>query len=166
MTRRTARTRRPSRMARAAALAAVAALAAAAPASAAKTVDYKGKTRGGHTITFKRQGSKVWWISTMVPTVCLPINRVGERSIAGAEIFTPPGYEIVGKEVAFKDLQKPALYYSKVTKNYKVALKNGRRGALTGRLHVTFSFIIPTYPMPAMIIYSCVGDSTFSARPR
>jgi hypothetical protein len=155
-----------TRTVRTVALAVVLSLAAAAPAVAAKTVDYKGKTRGGNTITFKRQGSKVWWISTMVPTVCLPINRVGEKSIAGAEIFTPPGYEIVGKEVAFKDLQKPALYYSKVTKNYKVSLKNGRRGALSGKLHVSFSFIIPTYPMPSMIIYSCVGDSTFSARPR
>jgi hypothetical protein len=79
-----------SRTARIAGLAAVLSLLAAAPAVAAKTVDYKGKTTGGHTITFKRQGKKVWWISTMAPTICLATNRVGAKPISGAEIFTPP----------------------------------------------------------------------------
>src|SRR5205085_559724 len=74
-------------------------LLAATPALAAKTVNYKGRTTGGHTITFKRQGNKVWWISTMAPTTCLPTNRPGARIIGGAEIYTPPGYEIVGKKV-------------------------------------------------------------------
>jgi hypothetical protein len=153
------------RTARIAALAAALSLLAAAPAVAAKTVDYKGKTTGGHTITFKRQGNKVWWISTMAPTICLPTNRVGAKSISGAEIFTPPGYEIVGRKVTFEDLQKPAMYYSKVTKHYEITLKPGANGKLTGALHLTFSFIIPTYPMPTMIIYGCVGNTKFTASP-
>jgi hypothetical protein len=153
------------RTARIAALSAALSVFAAAPAMAAKTVNYKGKTSGGHTITFKRQGNKVWWISTMVPTICLPTNRVGARTISGAEIFTPPGYEIVGKKVTFEDLQKPALYYSKVTKHYETTLKAGRNGKLSGDLHLSQSFIIPTYPMPSMIIYMCVGKAKFTASP-
>jgi hypothetical protein len=154
-----------SRTARIAGLAAVLSLLAAAPAVAAKTVDYKGKTTGGHTITFKRQGKKVWWISTMAPTICLATNRVGAKPISGAEIFTPPGYEIVGRKVTFEDLQKPALYYSKVTKHYEITLRPGANGKLTGDLHLTFSFIIPTYPMPSMIYYGCVGNTKFTAKP-
>ena len=137
----------------------------ATPALAAKTVNYKGKTTGGHTITFKRQGNKVWWISTMAPTICLPTNRVGAKTISGAEIFTPPGYEIVGRKVTFEDLQQPAMYYNKVTKHYEITLRPGPKGRLTGDLHLTFSFIIPTYPMPTMIIYGCVGNTKFTASP-
>ena len=153
------------RIARIAALAAGLSLFAAAPALAAKTVNYKGKTSGGHTITFKRQGSKVWWISTMTPTICLPINRVGAKSITGAEIFTPPGYELVGRKVTFEDKQKPAMYYNDVTKHYEVTLRPGPKGKLSGDLHLTFSFIVPTYPMPTMIIYSCLGTAKFTASP-
>ena len=156
-----------TRTARAVAIAAALALVAAVPAAAdAKPVNYKGKTAGGHTITFKRAGKKVWWISTMIPTVCLPTNRVGSPPRSGAEIFTPPGYEIVGRKVTFEDLQKPAMHYSDVTKHYEITLKKGRRGKLTGKLHLTFSFIVPTFPMPTMIYYSCVGKTTFSAKPR
>jgi hypothetical protein len=57
-----------TRTARTAVLTAALALLVAAPASAAKTVNYKGKTSGGHQITFKRQGKKVWWISTSPST--------------------------------------------------------------------------------------------------
>lgn len=157
-----------TRTARVLAVAAVVAAVAAVPAvaDAAKPVNYKGKTAGGHTITFKRAGKKVWWISTMIPTICLPTNRVGEKPISGAEIFTPPGYEIVNRKVTFEDLQKPAMYYNEVTKHYEISLKKGKRGKLRGKLHLTFSFIIPTYPMPSMIIYSCVGNTTFTAKPR
>ncbi len=81
------------------------------------------------------------------------------------QIFTPPGYEIVGRKVTFEDLQKPALYYNKVTKHYEITLKPGANGKLTGALHLTFSFIVPTYPMPTMIIYGCVGKTKFTAKP-
>jgi hypothetical protein len=154
-----------TRTARVIAIAAALSLVAAAPA-AAKPVNYKGKTAGGHTITFKREGKRVWWIYTMVPTVCLPTNRIGERPITGAEIFNPPGPEIVGRKKTFEYLQKPALHYKDVTKHYEITLKKGRGGKLTGQLHLTFSFIVPTFPMPTMIYYSCVGKTTFSARPR
>ena len=154
-----------SRTARIAALTAALSVLVAAPAMAAKTVNYKGKTAGGHTITFKRQGNKVWWISTMAPTVCLPTNRVGARVISGGEIYTPPGYEIVGKKVTFEDLQKPALYYNKVTKHYEITLRPGPKGKIRGDLHLSMSFIVPTYPMPSMIIYGCVGKTKFTASP-
>jgi hypothetical protein len=154
-----------SRIARIVVLTAGLSLFAAAPAVAAKTVNYKGKTSGGHTITFKRKGNKVWWIGTMVPTVCLPTNRPSARTMTGAEWFTPPGYEIVGRKVVFEDLQKAAMYWNKVTKHYEVTLRPGRRGQLSGDLHLTFSFIVPTFPMPSMIIYGCVGKAKFTAKP-
>jgi hypothetical protein len=152
-----------TRTARIAALAVALSLLAAAPAVAAKTVNYKGKTTGGHTITFKRQGKKVWWISTMAPTVCLASNRPGAQSRTGAEIYTPPGYEIVGKKVTFEDLQKPAMHYSNVTKHYEITLRSGPKGKLTGDLHLSFSFIVPIYPMPSMLYYGCVGKTKFTA---
>jgi hypothetical protein len=133
-----------TRTARIAALAVALSLLAAAPAVAAKTVNYKGKTTGGHTITFKRQGKKVWWISTMAPTVCLATNRPGAQSRTGAEIYTPPGYEIVGK-------------------HYEITLRSGPKGKLTGDLHLSFSFIVPIYPMPSMLYYGCVGKTKFTA---
>jgi hypothetical protein len=148
------------------AVAAALAIVAAIPAAAqAKVINYKGKTSGGHQITFKREGKRVWYISTLIPTVCLPTNRVGERSITGAEYFTPPGYEIVGRKVTFKDLQPAALYYNDVTKHYEITLKKGKKGKLRGKLHLSQSFIIPTFPMPTMIYYSCVGKATFTAKP-
>jgi hypothetical protein len=67
--------------------------------------------------------------------------------------------------VTFEDLQKPALYYNKVTKHYEITLKPGANGKLTGALYLTFSFIVPTYPMPTMIIYGCVGKTKFTAKP-
>ena len=137
----------------------------ATPALAAKTVDYKGKTTGGHTITFKRQGNKVWWIYTMAPTICLPTNRVGARSITGAEIYNPPGPEWVGRKMTYEYKQKPALYYNDVTKHYEVTLRSGPKGKVTGDLHLSMSFIVPTYPMPSMIIYGCVGKTKFTALP-
>ena len=155
-----------TRISRIVAIAATVAAVAAVPAAAsAKPVNYKGKASGGHQITFKREGKRVWYISTMVPTVCLPTNRVGSRSITGAEIFTPPGYEIVGKKVTFEDLQDPALYYNDVTKHYETTIKKGKNGKLKGKLHLTFSFIVPTFPMPSMIYYSCVGKANFTAKP-
>jgi hypothetical protein len=38
-------------------------------------------------------------------------------------------------------------------------------GKLTGALHLTFSLIIPSYPMPSMLYYGCVGDTKFTASP-
>jgi hypothetical protein len=143
----------------------IAAVAAVPAAAAAKPVNYKGKTSGGHQITFKREGKRVWYISTLIPTVCLPTNRVGERSITGAEYFTPPGYEIVGKKTTFKDLQQAALYYNDVTKHYEITLRKGKKRKLRGKLHLSMSFIIPTFPFPSMIYYSCVGKANFTAKP-
>jgi len=155
-----------TRIARALTVATVLALAAAGPA-AAKPLDYKGKTKGGHSITFKREGKKVWYIYTAIPTVCLPTNRVGEDPISGAEEFNPPGPQKVGKKGTWKHLQKPWLYYNDVTKHYEVKLNKsrGKRGKVSGKLHLSMSFIIPTFPMPTMIYYSCVGKTSFSAKP-
>jgi hypothetical protein len=154
-----------TRSARLVVLVAALALVAAAPA-AAKPLNYKGKTKGGHSITFKREGKKVWHIYTMIPTVCLPTNRVGARSSTGAEIFNPPGPQIIGRKGTWEILQDAAMYYNPVTKHYEVTLNKSpkRNGRVSGKLHLTFSYIIPTYPMPSMITYACVGKTSFTAK--
>jgi hypothetical protein len=52
--------------------------AAAAPtADAAKRIPYKGKTPGGHTVTFTLAKGKLWNFATGVPMTCLPIQGGG-----------------------------------------------------------------------------------------
>jgi hypothetical protein len=145
-------------------VAALATAVLAAPAQAA-AVSYKGKTRGGNTITFKRSGSKITRMTTMVPVVCLS-TRGAPR--AGADLFTPSGSITLGRTQTSEALQKTGLYYSKVTKHYKVSTKLGRQGAITGKLHMSLSYAYPVidYWSSYLVIYICSGDSTFSAKPR
>ncbi len=147
------------------ALVAALGLAVAAAPAAARPVAYQGKTKGGYSVTFKRSGARISGITTGVPTVCLATNRYG-RSESGVELFQPPGAFTLGRTAKVSAYQKPVMYYSKVTKNYTVTVKRGARGRISGRLKVVFSFIVPTFPMPSMIIYGCVGSTTFTAKPR
>jgi hypothetical protein len=147
-------------------IAAICLSAALATAAEARTVSYKGKTRSGNTITFARSGVKISRLVTMVPTVCLPVT--GGTTAGGADLFRPTGSLAVGRTEVRKQLQKTALYYSKVTK-YKVTTRSGRNGAMTGKLHMSFSYaypIISYYGSYYLKIYICSGDSTFTARPR
>jgi hypothetical protein len=79
----------------------------------------------------------------------------------------PPGSFKIGVTVKRKQLQKTGMWYSKVTKNYKVTTsKAGDR--IKGKLHMSFSYAMPVfdYYNPHLVIFICVGDTKFTARPR
>ena len=140
-----------------------ASLALTAPAMA-KPVAYKGKTAGGYEISFKRSGSSLVGLRTMVPTTCAPTLPAPTRT--GAEFFEPPGRIAVGREVTSTVVQDPAMHYAEVTKNYRVTTKKGRNGVVAGRLHVNFSYQTIGYTHSIVLVgYVCQGDDTFKARP-
>jgi hypothetical protein len=140
------------------------------PAAAeAKAVSYKGKTRGGHTITFKRSGSKLSGVSTMIPTICVSTTRSGPGTTkAGADIYQPGGRFKLGKQVKRTIKQGSAFYSSPITKHYTFKSKAGRRGKVTGKLNVNFSYLVPDLIgyFGSYLIFICQGSTTFQATPR
>jgi hypothetical protein len=147
---------------------AVVALMAAAPAVEAKSVSYKGKTKGGHAITFKRSGSTLKSIKTLVPTVCVPTTGGGQSPKAGADIYQPGASFKLGKTGKTKVLQNSTFGYGKHTKNYTFSSKKGKRGKITGKLDVNFSYLVPNLygGFGSYSIYICRGVTSFSASPR
>jgi hypothetical protein len=140
-------------------------LAVAASPALAKPVAYSGITTGGNQITFKRTGSSVQGLSTMVPTTCVPAGS-GAAPRAGAELYEPPARLPLGREVSLSALQEPTMHYSEVTKNYRFTARKRRNGAITGRLHVNFSYQTIGYSWQIVLVgYVCQGDATFKARP-
>ncbi|HRV60448.1 MAG: hypothetical protein KDB54_07730 [Solirubrobacterales bacterium] len=124
---------------------------------------YKGKTKGGSSITFALKGKKVTGIRTVVPTLCLETTG-GYASRAGSELFQPTAAARVGRTVKSKALQPAAMNVgAKATKNYEVSLKQ-RGKTVSGKLKLNFSFLIPD--LYGAHIYICSGTTTFSARPR
>ncbi len=131
-------------------------LAAAAPASAAR---YSGTTDGGEPVSFDLRNGVVRNLDALVPTSC--VNTDGDPPRAGAEIFAPPGAFRIGAERKVSALQEPAMHYSEVTKNYRVAVKR-TRGGLRLKLHVNFSFQTIDYSgsSPSLMGWVCQGDDT------
>ena len=144
---------------------AVAASAALAGPAAAKSTTYTGKASGGHQITFKVSGNKVSKIETMVPAVCLSTQSAIPRN--GGEIYRPPGSFTIGAgKQKVSELQDAAMHYAPVTKNYHVTVKRKGR-AITGKLHVNFSFLTLSYGYSiGTIPWICQGDATFTAKAR
>ncbi|MCB0862727.1 MAG: hypothetical protein KDB66_05880 [Solirubrobacterales bacterium] len=124
---------------------------------------YKGKTKGGSSITFALKGNRVTGIRTVVPTLCLETTG-GYSSRAGSELFRPAAAARVGRTVKSKALQPAAMNVgAKATKNYEVRLiKRGR--AVSGKLKLNFSFLVPD--LYGARIFICSGTTTFVARPR
>jgi hypothetical protein len=142
---------------------AIAGGATAGPADAAKRT-LKGKTQGGYSISMKRSGKSITAMKGMVPTSC--VSPQG-GTLAGGEIFRPPGSFRLGATKKTQALQDPAMHYDKVTKHYTVTLKRGRRGRITGRLHLNFSFQTlgsSSFGGYYLKTWICRGDDTFTAR--
>lgn len=131
----------------------------ASPASAAP---YKGKTKGGSTVTFKLKGSKLKGIRTIVPTICLETGG-HYTSRAGGELFQPPKATL-GKKVKSKALQPAAMNHAiKATKNYTVvARRKGKK--IQGKFSLNYSFLVPDLYVTRIFI--CSGTTTFTATPR
>lgn len=124
---------------------------------------YKGKTKGGSSITFALKGKQVTGIRTVIPTLCLETTG-GYASRAGGELFQPVAAGRIGRTVKSKALQPAAMNVgAKATKNYEVQLKQ-RGKVVSGKLKLNFSFLIPDLFTGAHI-YICSGVTTFTARP-
>ncbi len=145
---------------------AVAGLLVGAASAEAKSVKYAGKTTSGHKITFKKSGNRIKNVKSGTPVVCLP-GTTGYSSRAGADVFNPPGAFRVGTTTKRKKLQKTGMWYSKVTKNYKVTTKKAGN-KIKGKLHMSFSYAMPVFDYwgARLVIYACSGDTKFTARPR
>jgi hypothetical protein len=141
-------------------LMAVVALVVAAAPAAADAKRYKGKTKGGSSITFTLSGKKISKVNTVVPAICLSIQSTASR--AGAELYQPPGSFTLGKTVKRKASKRPsALARYPLTMNYTFSSKK-RGGKVTGKAKVSYSFIIPSlFGNPT--IYTCLGTTSFTA---
>ena len=132
------------------------------PAAGAATLH--GTTKDGTKITLKRSGSKVSKIRSMVPTMCVETTGSGYTR-AGGELFEPPGSFAIGGQRKAKALQPSAMNHgTEATKNYTVKLAGAGGRAVSGKLSVNFSFLIPDLFRNMPYIYMCQGTTTFTAR--
>ena len=143
---------------------AVAVIASPAGALAAKPVKYQGKTSSGHKVTFKLvRNKKAVDFVTGAPVTCIPIQGTGQTFV-GAE---PLVYTfLINRKVEFQSEIKPAFYYNEVTANFRFTSKKLRNGTIRGTLRWQYEFLIPKYPIGTFSIYSCLGEATWSAKPR
>jgi len=141
---------------------ALAASLVAVPAGA-DAAKYKGKTKGGSTITLKAKGNKVSKIRTAVPIVCVETTGTGQTR-AGTELFQPPGSFKLGKKAKRKALQPAAINSgNKATKNYTVSVRRSG-GKIKGKLKVNLSFLRLSLFKSLPDTYICSGSTTFSAK--
>ena len=71
----------------------------------------------------------------------------------------------LGKNTKFTTKQKPFAYYNEVEVNQQFSSRKGRNGVIRGKLRMQYSFLIPKYPIGTFIIYSCLGNTIYKARP-
>lgn len=138
----------------------------AGTASAAPNAAYRGKTKGGSSITFSVAGKRISQIRTIVPTIC--VETTGSyKSRAGGELYQPPGSFAVGTTAQVKALQPAAMNKgTKATKTYTFTSSAGPGGSITGKLRVSFSFITLGLDAYHSYIWLCTGTTTFSASAR
>jgi hypothetical protein len=145
------------------AIAAVFAVGAPA-AGAAKRVPYKGKTTGGHKVSFGLGKKKMYDFTTGVPMTCIPIQGTGDP-ITGVELWSFGWVKLGLKDKQFKEKSKPSLWYNEVTRSHTVTTTLKPNGTVTGKIRVQYSFFQPKFPMPNFAIYSCLGTTKFTAKP-
>jgi hypothetical protein len=61
--------------------------------------------------------------------------------------------------------EDPAFYWNEVTNHYSLSNKKHRDGTITGKLRNVYEFLVPKYPIGTFVIYSCLGENTFKAKP-
>jgi hypothetical protein len=49
--------------------------------------------------------------------------------------------------------------------DYSISNKKHRNGTITGMLRNVYEFLVPKYPIGTFVIYSCLGEGTFRAKP-
>ena len=145
------------------AVVACAVMAVPASATAAKPVKYNGKTSSGHKVTFTLKGKQVNKFVTGAPVTCIPIQGGGQNFV-GAEPMVL--WFRINRTEEFQAKLKPAFYYNEVTMNFRVTTKKFRNGGINGQLRWQYQFLIPKYPIGTFSIYSCLGEASFSAKPK
>ncbi len=144
---------------------ALCAVLAVVPGSAAQAAGYKGKTKGGSSITFKLKGSKISAVNTVVPALCVETTGSG-MTRAGAELFQPQGKFRLGGTSKGKSLDPAALNGgTKATKNYTVSSRRSG-GRVTGKLKLSYSFLRLDLFRRMPYTYICSGSTSFSATRR
>jgi hypothetical protein len=142
----------------------IALLALAAPASsAAKAVTYKGKTSSGHKVTFQVKNGRIHDLTAGISMSCIPIQGGGAPT-GGVEVFGFRGSLKVKPHLSYSFMEKPAFHYNEVTMNNDLWLKRRGKRAISGRMRLQYSFLIPKYPIGTFTVYSCLGAGTFTAK--
>jgi hypothetical protein len=146
------------------AAAAISALAIPAGAMAAKPVKYVGKTDAGHKVTFQLvRNKKIVHFVTGLRTQCLAIQGYG-TPISGVDPW-PDTWVLLNRTAKFELMRVPAFYWNEVTNHYEISNKKHRNGTITGKLRNVYEFLVPKYPIGTFVIYSCLGENTFRAKP-
>lgn len=145
-------------------LAIFAMLGPAAAAAKPKAVKYEGKTSSGNPIRFTLKGGKLWNMESGIAVTCIAIQGSGEPK-TGSDTFSYSGWVKLGKQ-EFSFMKEPAFYWKEATVNHTLTSKlNRKTGQITGSQREQYEFLMPTFPFPNIIIYSCLGEGTFKAHP-
>ena len=134
-----------------------------APAGASQPRTYKGKTSSGHTVTFQVKNGRIRDLTAGIRMSCVPIQGGGSPT-GGVEVFGFRGSLPVRSHLRYSFMEKPAFHYNEVTMNNDLWLKRRGRRAISGRMRLQYSFLIPKYPIGTFTVYSCLGGGTFTAR--
>ena len=139
---------------------------AAAPAGAASGVKYKGKTSSGHPITFTYKNKRLYDMNSGIQVNCLSIQGGGAPSVS-ADVFGYKGYVGMRKKpVDFTFMKKPASYWREVTTKHSLSSKiNRRTRTISGTQRIQYSYLVSKYPIGTFVIYSCLGNGKFKAKP-
>ena len=124
----------------------------------------RGEDGGGHKVTFKLYGGKkIDDFETGIPTTCLPIQG-GGTPMTGVDVW-PNSWFLVNRTAKFQAMLTPAFYWNEVTNNFEVRTKKLRTGTIRGHLRKQYEFMVSKYPIGTFVIYSCLGEATFKAKP-
>ncbi len=148
-------------------LAMIALVGPADASAAAKAVKYEGETSSGHKITFTLKNGELWDMESGIAVSCVAIQGSGSPT-GGVETFSYKGsVPLSAQPQEFTFMKKPAVYYNEVTTKHTLTSKivNRKTGLIVGTQRIQYEFLIPTYPIPTFIIYSCLGEGA-SGRSR
>lgn len=146
-------------------LTAIAVLALAGPASAGKAVPYTGKTSSGHKVAFKVKNGRIHDLTAGIRVSCIPIQG-GWLNLGGSEVFGFRGSRPLKSHQSYSFMGKPAFHYSEVTMKNDLWVKRRGKDAISGRMRLQYSFLLPKYPIGTFTVYSCLGGGTFKATRR
>ena len=60
---------------------------------------------------------------------------------------------------------KPAFHWKEVTMNFRMESKKLRNGTIKGHLRWQYQFMVSKFPIGTFVIYSCLGEATWNAKP-